>query len=156
MRDQNVYECSQIQKCIYCKEIGANIGCCAPKCRHTFHTTCGLHSGSLMQFEDPYRSFCHRHAATVVCPKSRKVRHKTTEMCSICYDAMGEFDLVQSVQSPCCKRSWFHKRCLMEFAKTAGYFFKCPMCNNEDDFRSAVKLRGVFVPDRYAPCLPFI
>lgn len=139
------------QKCMYCKKIGANIGCCAPKCRHTFHTACGLQSDCLMQFEDPYPSYCHEHVATAVLGggSGRTMRrHKPNEMCTVCYDTMGDFNVVQSVQSPCCKRSWFHKRCLMNFAKTAGYFFKCPMCNNEDDFRNAVKLRGVFVPDR--------
>lgn len=108
-----------------------------------------------MQFEDPYKSYCNQHVRIgleLIAGRKRRrnevQRHAATEMCAICYDQMGAFDMVQSVQSPCCKKSWFHKRCLQAFAANAGYFFKCPMCNNEDEFRNAVKLRGVFVPDR--------
>lgn len=82
----------------------------------------------------------------------KRKKHTAKEMCTICYEPMGSFHQVNSVLSPCCKAYWFHKRCLMEFAKNAGYFFKCPMCNNEETFRNAVKLRGIFVPDRYADC----
>lgn len=69
-------------------------------------------------------------------------------MCTICHEVMGKYDKIHSILSPCCKTHWFHKKCLMEFARNAGYFFKCPMCNNVDDFREAVKLKGIYVPDQ--------
>lgn len=125
-----------------------------------------------MQFNDPYPSYCHQHLRTGldlaedaptrkgggggVARRRRKTpdsdteraTHQPAEMCTICYDQMGAFHELGSVQSPCCKNGWFHRGCLRRFAANAGYFFKCPMCNNSREFRDAVRLRGVFVPDR--------
>ena len=41
----------------------------------------------------------------------------------------------------------FHKECIQKFASTAGYFFKCPLCNNKEIFESEMQSFGVYVPD---------
>ncbi len=35
-------------------------------------------------------------------------------------------------------------------ASNAGYFFKCPMCNNKDDFAQEMSKFGVFIPEQDA------
>lgn len=53
------------------------------------------------------------------------------------------------VQNDCCN-SVFHRRCLGSLALSAGYFFKCPLCNNTDQFRRCMRQKGIFIPDRDA------
>ena len=35
-------------------------------------------------------------------------------------------------------------------AHSAGYFFKCPMCNNKETFEAEMKLFGVYIPEQDA------
>jgi hypothetical protein len=44
----------------------------------------------------------------------------------------------------------FHFDCVTKMATNAGYFFKCPMCNNKDEFEQEMKLFGVFIPEQDA------
>ncbi len=37
----------------------------------------------------------------------------------------------------------FHKTCAEKAAETAGYFFKCPLCNNKEIFETEMKKFGV-------------
>lgn len=62
---------------------------------------------------------------------------------------MGEYNLTRSIESPCCKHKWFHRRCLQGYADSAGYFLKCPCCNDSNNFRKHIMKRGVFVPKRF-------
>ncbi|XP_058825316.1 uncharacterized protein LOC131685532 isoform X2 [Topomyia yanbarensis] len=133
------------QKCYLCKGRYANIHCCAKKCFRTFHTVCGIQSGCLSHFVDTFQSWCDRH---VELPS--KVQHGEEDVCGICYDAMGPFNKLESIYAPCCQNGWFHRRCVAQFAQTAGYFFKCPLCNNKDEFGRAMQLRGVFIPEKDA------
>ncbi|XP_037917969.1 uncharacterized protein LOC119655894 isoform X2 [Hermetia illucens] len=63
---------------------------------------------------------------------------------------MGAYHRVLSILAPCCRSGWFHKWCIAKFALNAGYFFKCPLCNNRDVFRARLVHKGIFVPDRDA------
>ncbi|XP_037029801.1 PHD finger protein 7-like [Bradysia coprophila] len=132
-------------KCLYCHQTGATIGCCISACNASFHLNCGLKNNCLSQFTPEYKSFCHRH---VEC--STKVTHSEDHICIICYSEMGTFDKIQSVFTPCCKSEWFHKCCLMRLADSAGYFFKCPKCNDVETFTDECMKRGIFVPQRDA------
>ena len=38
------------QKCTYCKQPNATIGCVRPNCRSCFHFGCGIDNGTLNQF----------------------------------------------------------------------------------------------------------
>lgn len=63
---------------------------------------------------------------------------------------MGKYNLIKSIPLPCCnKNAWCHKMCLQTYAQTSGYFLKCPLCNDSDNFREWIAQRGVFIPDRW-------
>ncbi|KAM7350543.1 PHD finger protein 7 [Cochliomyia hominivorax] len=134
--------------CCYCRKKYANVGCCDRKCRRTFHFICGLEHNAENQFCSDYRSYCHIHV-----PK-RPERPSAKETCLICYDNIwnpGEkLNMVNIILTPCCRNGWFHKLCLQKFAKTAGYFFKCPLCNDSKIFREKLPSRGIFIPNRDA------
>uniref|UniRef100_A0A182M6H2 PHD-type domain-containing protein n=1 Tax=Anopheles culicifacies TaxID=139723 RepID=A0A182M6H2_9DIPT len=133
-------------RCYICKNMHANVSCCSKKCLRTFHTVCGIMNGCLSHYTDTYQSWCSAHVP--LDPDSNP--HSPEEPCSICYDEMGQYDVITSIKAPCCLNGWFHQRCLAQYAQSAGYFFKCPLCKNEDKFLSEVPLRGVFVPERDA------
>ncbi|XP_043658694.1 uncharacterized protein LOC122623545 [Drosophila teissieri] len=130
--------------CYYCRRPGANIGCCKSGCRRTFHTKCGVDNLAQNQFSDTYRSYCHQH---VLMHRRRPALVKEEE-CVICTEALigeGErFSVVTCIYAPCCRNGWFHRKCLQRYANSAGYFFKCPLCNNLEVFRKVV-LMGISV-----------
>ena len=52
--------------------------------------------------------------------------------------------------TPCCN-GWFHRNCIEKTAENAGaHFFKCPLCNNKDDFTEEMEQFGIHIPDRDA------
>lgn len=129
---------------MFCHENGANISCCAKKCRKTFHFTCGSQRNCHFEFIDPFKSYCERHSNF----EEPEECHQSTDLCIICSDPMGEYNAVKSIQTPCCKK-WSHRFCLQKCADRAGYFCKCPTCNDSKRFRAHIAKRGVFIPDRY-------
>lgn len=131
------------QKCCYCKQRGANIGCCDKKCKKAFHLPCAIAKDCLFEFHNTFRSFCHAHHGI----KRPGSVHGAEDDCIICGDQLGEYAPVRSINTPCCSK-WLHKLCLMRTARSFGYFFRCPLCNNEDTFRENMKLRGIFIPDK--------
>ncbi|KAJ6637334.1 G2/M phase-specific E3 ubiquitin-protein ligase, partial [Pseudolycoriella hygida] len=131
-------------KCHYCHQAGASIGCCIPTCNRSFHLNCGLKNKCLNQFTSEYKSFCDRHV------EGNKEKHSKDHICIICYTEMGAYDKIQSIFAPCCSSQWFHKNCLMKLADSAGYFFKCPKCNDVDKFSEECMKRGIFIPQRDA------
>ena len=46
----------------------------------------------------------------------------------------------------------FHKSCAERAAETAGYFFKCPLCNNKEVFETEMKKFGVSSKPRPIVC----
>lgn len=124
--------------------MGANIGCTIQKCSRSFHLPCALNKECRFEFLDPFPSFCHKHHGI----KKPEIIHATDESCQVCFDDMGEYNPVRSIQSPCCKNGWCHKTCLMEYANQSGYFMKCPLCNDSNLFRKEIAKLGVFIPNR--------
>ena len=98
-------------------------------------------SGCLSQFLGSFESYCHRHNDEF------KYRRYDDETCVICRDPL-KFTC-DAVTNDCCN-GVFHRRCLGSLALSAGYFFKCPLCNNTDQFRKCMRQKGIFVPDRDA------
>lgn len=142
------------QKCMYCKKNSANIRCNymlnkKGHYKHYFHISCGVKANALYQFENRFPSFCGKHAKCLQDIKQRKI-HKWDDICTICQDNMNGYLPVQSILAPCCKNGWFHKSCIMQFATTAGYFFKCPLCNDSKVFREKIVKLGVFIPNKDA------
>ncbi|XP_012540883.1 dentin sialophosphoprotein [Monomorium pharaonis] len=139
--------------CSYCKKIGATLGCCNIRCKKIFHLPCGLKAGSLHQFFGEFRSYCVNHR-----PKQKVDEHIVKQigsvdnvLCYICYDKVNADDFVKTLWAPCCKKdAWFHRNCIQQLALSAGYFFKCPLCNNKKDFQKAMLEYGIFVPSQDA------
>uniref|UniRef100_A0A0K8URD7 G2/M phase-specific E3 ubiquitin-protein ligase n=1 Tax=Bactrocera latifrons TaxID=174628 RepID=A0A0K8URD7_BACLA len=135
-------------RCCYCGEVMANIGCCERRCRLNFHMICGIENGAMNQFVNSFRSFCHRHVRKV------NYRPKKDDECCICFEKIfnesTRFSAVNMIRAPCCRNGWFHKYCLQQFAKNAGYFFKCPLCNDSTDFKRNMSLSGIFVQNKDA------
>lgn len=129
------------QKCWYCGHANASIYCAKPGCRRVFHLTCGVESGCLSQFLGTFDSYCHRH--------NTEYRYKDYKeaTCVICSDALNF--TCDGIQNDCCN-GVFHRRCLGSLALSAGYFFKCPLCANTEQFRKCMRQKGVYVPDRDA------
>ncbi|XP_039960743.1 uncharacterized protein LOC120774932 [Bactrocera tryoni] len=135
-------------RCCYCGEVMANIGCCARRCHLNFHMICGIENGAMNQFIHSFRSFCHRHVRKV------NYRPKKDDECCICFEKIfnesTRFSAVNMIRAPCCRNGWFHKYCLQQFAKNAGYFFKCPLCNDNTNFKQNMSLSGIFVQNKDA------
>nr|XP_014094590.1 solute carrier family 25 member 46 [Bactrocera oleae] len=133
------------RNCCYCKKNLANISCSHSGCQRTFHFICGLQNGTRNQFVPPYRSYCHRHV------RVPKYRPKANELCCICYENIfaktTKFNPATMLRSPCCRKYWFHKLCLQTYAHSAGDLFRCPLCNNNDNFLTTMRYWGVFVPE---------
>ncbi|XP_025410978.1 PHD finger protein 7-like isoform X2 [Sipha flava] len=136
--------------CTYCKKPGATISCCTPRCRKIFHLPCGLKNGSMHQFFQTFKSFCQQHRVAQNID-IQDIQHSTPVQCSICKEDVIPTPLPSSIWAPCCKRNaWFHRDCIQELALNAGYFFKCPLCNNVELFKSRMLTLGIYIPSRDA------
>lgn len=134
------------KKCCYCNQTSANIKCQGRGCKRDFHLACGIANGAICTFVDQFDSFCNLHTPYP------SIHPKNEVSCSICQEKVilsGHKD-VSVIQAPCCKSGYFHRRCLARFAIAAGYYLKCPLCNNNELFRKELPLRGVFIPDQDA------
>lgn len=120
--------------------MGAYVGCCASKCRRSFHLPCAIEAECTSDFANGYLSFCHKHSET----SNRK--HQSNEICIICRKQMGEFNHVRSIECPCCEKAWYHKQCLLKTANKEGHSIKCGICNNTGTFQEKIQRSGVFVP----------
>ncbi|XP_015119244.1 uncharacterized protein LOC107042630 [Diachasma alloeum] len=133
--------------CSYCKKIGATLGCCNTKCKKIFHLPCGLKSGSLHQFFGEFRSYCVNHRPKQKIDEKIKAQISDQLLCYICYDNVDRNNLFETLWAPCCKKNaWFHRLCVQQLAMSAGYFFKCPLCNNKKEFQKAMLDNGIFIP----------
>ena len=145
------------------------MGCGSRSCRKTFHLPCALESGALPQFCGNFSVFCLEHRPSQDCGP---VEEGSTSTCGICLDEIrlggdeasaGDGDGgggggggggaapagTWRLWAPCCG-GWFHRECLCRLAKSTGYFFKCPLCNNKEEFEREMKNFGVYIPDQDA------
>ncbi|XP_027214467.2 uncharacterized protein [Penaeus vannamei] len=131
--------------CCYCLRKGATIGCYNKKCRRTYHYPCGIKQNALCKFSNDFRSYCSHHR------EYQKGFGSGEELeCPICMEELIA-NPNQAIWAPCCKRkTWFHKLCLQRLALSAGYFFKCPLCNDKDVFQLEMQNLGIFVPEKDA------
>ncbi|XP_003241382.1 PHD finger protein 7 isoform X2 [Acyrthosiphon pisum] len=135
--------------CFYCNKKGATISCSGKKCRKVFHLPCGLKNGSMHQYFQAFKSFCFNHRVTQTVNSS--ALKKSTAQCAICKDAVIPSPTPTSIWAPCCKRdAWFHRDCIQDLALNAGYFFKCPLCNDVDIFKCRMLTLGIYIPSRDA------
>ncbi|XP_060856871.1 PHD finger protein 7-like [Metopolophium dirhodum] len=135
--------------CFYCNKKGATISCSGKKCQKVFHLPCGLKNGSMHQYFQAFKSFCQKHCVTQTVNLS--ALKKSTAQCAICKDAVVPSPIPTSIWAPCCKRdAWFHRECIQDLALNAGYFFKCPLCNDVEKFKSRMLTLGIYIPSRDA------
>ncbi|CAK9815540.1 G2/M phase-specific E3 ubiquitin-protein ligase [Anthophora quadrimaculata] len=139
--------------CSYCKKKGATLGCCNTKCKKIFHYPCGLRAGTLNQFFGEFRSFCvkHRPKQKIDIQATRELASTKEVTCYICYEQVNPHDTIKTIWAPCCKKNaWFHRKCVQQLAMSAGYFFKCPLCNDKTTFPKAMLEFGIFIPSQDA------
>lgn len=127
--------------CWYCGFENAGIYCAAEGCTRVFHLTCGVSTGCHSEFTGNFVSYCHSHSTEFKC------KDYADEECVICGDALGLTS--DAITGDCCNGT-YHRHCIGKLALSAGYFFKCPLCNNTEQFRRCMRLKGIFVPDRDA------
>uniref|UniRef100_F7ERR8 PHD finger protein 7 n=1 Tax=Ornithorhynchus anatinus TaxID=9258 RepID=F7ERR8_ORNAN len=131
--------------CFICKKKGAAIFCQNERCRRSFHLPCGRERGCISQFFGEYKSFCQKHSpAQVMQPGPLGV-----EDCILCCENLSvQTDLIQS---PCCNHTIYHRNCMQQYAhSSAVHFFKCPQCNNREEFHEEMLRMGIHIPDRDA------
>ncbi|KAK4319449.1 hypothetical protein Pmani_009614 [Petrolisthes manimaculis] len=132
-------------KCCYCCRKGATIGCAEKMCRRTYHYSCGAKQYAAFRFSDDFRSYCRDHH---IYPKDLKSRLTEGAECMICMDAMPR-DIRSVVYASCCG-AFLHKLCVQQLALSAGYFFKCPLCNDKETFLQEMQYSGIYVPEQDA------
>ncbi|XP_065349022.1 PHD finger protein 7-like [Cloeon dipterum] len=139
------------EKCSYCHEGGATIVCVQRLCKKVFHFPCGVENGSQHNFYNKFQSFCKQHRPFVRIPAIYAIDMEPV-FCSICMEeAKKDLKCMKTLWAPCCKKnSWFHRPCVQRYALSSGYFFKCPRCNDKDDFCKAMLRYGVYVPEKDA------
>ncbi|XP_002697069.2 PHD finger protein 7 isoform X1 [Bos indicus] len=132
--------------CFVCKRKGAAINCQKDQCARNFHLPCGLERGCLSQFFGEYKSFCGEHRPT----QNIRRRNVGEESCILCCEDLSQIS-VENIQSPCCSQAIYHRKCIQKYAHTsAKHFFKCPQCNNREEFPQEMLRMGIHIPDRDA------
>jgi len=95
-----------------------------------------------------FRSFCQQHRITQTIDLT-ELQNTAPVQCAICKDDVIPSPLPTSIWAPCCKRNaWFHRGCIQDLALSAGYFFKCPLCNNVENFKCRMLTLGIYIPSR--------
>jgi hypothetical protein len=108
-------------KCDHCKKLSANLHCNQKSCRRFYHTNCALKVNCNFEFEGSFPVYCPHHHQVQF-----KEEKPLESECGICFDKLNKKN---SILIPCCKNSWFHRKCLQKYALTSGYYhFKCPLC----------------------------
>ncbi|XP_052589620.1 PHD finger protein 7 [Peromyscus californicus insignis] len=153
--------------CFVCKQKGAAIKCQNEQCVKNFHLPCGQERGCLSQFFGEYksgswesasvtsqkpslfthhRSFCGKHRPT----QDIQQEGLEEESCVLCCEDLSRIS-VENIRGPCCNQAVYHRRCIQKYAHTsAKHFFKCPQCNNREEFPQEMLRMGIHIPDRDA------
>ncbi|KAL9923845.1 pineapple eye protein-like [Glossina fuscipes fuscipes] len=135
--------------CKYCSKSSATIGC--KICKEYFHITCGHLNECLFQFVGEFNSYCH--ACLPLNDYQQQLMNSKCSgdhaVCFICTKRMYNYHPKNWIYAECCKNGFVHNLCMQKYALSAGYYLKCIWCKS-GEFRDAVKLQGIFVPDRDA------
>lgn len=139
--------------CSKCRKSGATVGCCNKACKRTYHFPCGYQARMLNQFFGAFHSYCATHQPVQKVAElvrgSPGANGRTT--CTICQEEVATQASFDVLWAPCCKKqSWFHRHCMQRMALSAGYFFKCPICSNNNQFVNEMKRMGIYVPEQDA------
>lgn len=112
-------------------------------CKRSFHRECGFNQQCQFMFKEPsFLSFCDKHVQL-----GQIDGPSADQSCSICQELLGPFSVISPIRCNQCN-SLFHNLCLMKQAIRSANQFKCPVCNEYENFRENCKERGVFIPER--------
>ena len=75
--------------------------------------------------------------------------NEINEKCPICYSSVQFDEGIQVLATPCCHKLC-HRMCLQKQAISSGYFFKCALCNNSQQFIDSMNEFGLYVPKQDA------
>lgn len=143
---RNTIKIARNDKCIYCKKFYAAVYCSNKKCKNVYHFPCGFENLCLYQFENEYKSFCPEHIPAYL----KKIEINELVPCLICREYIEDLDPILSAPA-CCNDYRFHRKCLMEYASSSGYLFRCVKCHKRTDkYVTNLRMRGIYVPDEDA------
>ncbi|XP_072164234.1 uncharacterized protein [Diadema setosum] len=139
---------AQRLRCKYCKKKGASVGCSVKACQQVYHFACGMDEDAIFLFYDSFVSYCVKHRPVQkVLPSSCSPSRGT---CPICMEAVETHPGTKVLKTPCCKGTWLHRDCVQKQALSAGYFFRCAICNNENEFQEEMRKFGIHIPEKDA------
>lgn len=104
----------------------------------------------ILIFTNNFRSFCkeHRIIQTV---EEDEVQRNDIVICTICKENVFPNPSPSTLWAPCCKNdAWFHRDCIQDMAISAGFLFRCPLCNDCSLFRRSMLTLGLYIPSRDA------
>jgi G2/M phase-specific E3 ubiquitin-protein ligase len=96
-----------------------------------------------------YSSYCDFHRPFQNIP-SKTIKAISETECPICYRKFNRekeriaFDFLVT---PCCTKL-IHRDCIQRHSLNAGYFFKCPICNNTKEFIKEMQTFGIYIPEQ--------
>nr|XP_039265124.1 G2/M phase-specific E3 ubiquitin-protein ligase-like [Styela clava] len=135
-------------KCTFCFKHGANIGCNIAHCKAKVHFSCGRDRHMLFQYFGGFKSFCKKHRPTQPQLLPSKIKNAS---CCMCFEIFDSLNNNISLMSPCCKETYFHHECVQKQALSSGlFFFRCPACNNKDEYTNEMFRMGIYIPNRDA------
>ncbi|XP_071832102.1 uncharacterized protein [Apostichopus japonicus] len=138
-------------RCTYCKKIGASVGCGIKKCKVSYHFPCGKDNQSIFRFYDRYESFCPKHLPVQMYPEEEEPLNTSLIDCPVCLDNVPSQSSFDVLKTPCCHNTYVHRDCIQRQALSSGmYFFRCPICNNQNEFKEEMLSFGIHVPERDA------
>lgn len=137
-------------KCSFCMKKGASVGCCIKKCRQCYHYPCGRDNGSLFRFYDDFVSFCSTHRPLQEFSTAEAINLSLVK-CPVCLEEVPNEPGFDVLKTPCCHNTFLHRDCIQQQALASGYyFFRCPICNNQKEFRDEMRSFGIHVPEQDA------
>ncbi|OXB75168.1 UNVERIFIED_CONTAM: hypothetical protein H355_016200 [Colinus virginianus] len=133
------------KQCCVCGERGAAIACAESGCERSFHLPCAVDEDYVIQFFGEHKSYCweHRPQQTV------QAAPEDGTKCVICLEPVEDSASYHTLVCPACKHTWFHRGCIQEqVMHTGAAFFRCPVCQEKDQFCSEMSAMGIQIPER--------
>jgi len=129
-------------KCVFCRRSNATVGCAEPKCKKSYHLSCGNTHKALFQFFDQFKSYCKEHRPV---QNMQKKSGKGESVCVVCSSTIPRKTSFSTFIAPCCS-AFLHKDCIQGMA-LGGSGRSCPNCGDDERWLAEVRRMGVYVPE---------
>jgi len=141
-------------KCVYCRKKGATVGCAEPRCKKSYHLSCGHGHKAMLQFFDQFKSYCREHRPVQRAPRRGARAGDQATSCLLCRKAVPRKACLATLVSPCCP-TFLHRECVQAAALAAapgtpGGLRECPGCGDGAAWLAEVRRMGVYVPEQLA------